>query len=158
MVRNRKSVLPKGHPRKYTSNGTTQVPQQKRIEQNMALIAKGKQEAKKAAAAAIAEAQAKAAQADAKYDELFSTSRRALLAAGRNSLAMAEGVDMIRKAGDECRKLIVDNQVNGNLSFSATCALTDVYNKCEPIARAATATRPLAQALCELRTTHKRSQ
>ena len=66
MVRNRKTVLPKGHIRKYTSSGTSQVSQEKRIEQNKALIEAGKRQAEQAAAAAIAAAQDDAAAERAK--------------------------------------------------------------------------------------------
>ena len=41
MVRNKQAVLPTGHPREYTSNGTTQVSQADRIAQNVALVAAG---------------------------------------------------------------------------------------------------------------------
>jgi hypothetical protein len=46
MVRNKRTVLPTGHPRKYTSNGTTQASQVDRIAHNVALIAAGQRRAK----------------------------------------------------------------------------------------------------------------
>ena len=63
MVRNRKASLPKGHSRKYTSNGTKQVSQEKRIEHNKNLIAAGQRKAEKEAATAIAAAREEAAAA-----------------------------------------------------------------------------------------------
>ena len=60
-MRNRKTKLPLGHPRKYTSKGTAQVEQEKRIQQNKALIAAGQREAEQQAAAAITAAREDAA-------------------------------------------------------------------------------------------------
>ena len=69
MVRNKKTVLPPGHPRKYTSKGTMQVSQAKLIERNQKLIAAGRQ-AEKAAAA-------KVAACESAYDATSFTPRRA---------------------------------------------------------------------------------
>jgi hypothetical protein len=68
MVRNNKTVLPTGHPRKYTSSSTTQVSQADRIAQNEAIIAAGQRKAEKAAEKSAAEARAKAAVARAEAD------------------------------------------------------------------------------------------
>ena len=164
MPRNKKTLLPKGHPRKYTSNGALQnVSQEKLIQHHKDLVAAGKLQAEKAAAAAIAAANAKAEQSETAYDELYSTARKGLMAAGRNALAMTEGAQLLRKAKDEAYKLLVsDHNLDmrddyGKLDLSAACALSDVHKKIAPLARAAADTRPLAHALCELRTTHKRS-
>ena len=68
MVRNKKTVLPKGHLRKYTSNGTTQVSQADRIAHSEELIAAGQRKAEKAAEERVAAAEAKAADARAEAD------------------------------------------------------------------------------------------
>jgi hypothetical protein len=72
MVRNEQTVLPTGHPREYTSNGTTQVSQADRIAQNVALVAAGQRKGQsgeggreKSVAEARAEADAARAEADA---------------------------------------------------------------------------------------------
>jgi|TARA_B110001452_G_scaffold253943_1_gene245077 hypothetical protein len=49
MVRNNKTVPPTGHPRRYTSSGTTQVSQALRIAHNEALVAAGQRKAEKEA-------------------------------------------------------------------------------------------------------------
>ena len=59
-MRNSKTKLPPGHPRKYTSNGTKQVSQEKRIQHNKELIAAGQRKAEQEAEAAIAAARAEA--------------------------------------------------------------------------------------------------
>ena len=68
MVRNKRTVLPTGHPRKYTSNGTTQISQADRIAQNEALVAAGQRKAENAAEKSVAEARAEADAARAEAD------------------------------------------------------------------------------------------
>ena len=58
MPRNKKTVLPMGHVRKYTSNGTKQVSQEQRVAQAKALVEVGKRQAEKEAAAERANAAA----------------------------------------------------------------------------------------------------
>jgi hypothetical protein len=60
--------MPKGHPRKYTSNGTLQVSQAMRIAHNEELFAASQRNAEKAAEKKVAEAEAKAAEARADAD------------------------------------------------------------------------------------------
>ena len=67
-----------------------QVSQVKLIERNQKLTAAGRQ-AEKAAAA-------KVAACESAYDELYSTARKGLLAAGRNVLAATDGAKLLYKA------------------------------------------------------------
>ena len=85
MVRNKQTVLPTGHPREYTSNGTTQVSQADRIAQNEALVAAGQRKAEKAAEKSVAEARAEADAARAEAD-----AARAEADAARASAATVE--------------------------------------------------------------------
>jgi hypothetical protein len=85
MVRNKRTVLPTGHPRKYTSNGTTQISQADRIAQNVALVAAGQRKAEKAAEKSVAEARAEADAARAEAD-----AARAEADAARASAATVE--------------------------------------------------------------------
>ena len=62
-MRNRKAALPIGHPRRYTSKGTFQVSQEKRIQHAQDLIEAATKKAEREAAAVIAAAQAQAAAA-----------------------------------------------------------------------------------------------
>ena len=82
MVRNKQTVLPTGHPREYTSNGTTQVSQADRIAQNVALVAAGQRKGQsgeggreKSVAEARAEADAARAEADAARARLRAQTR-----------------------------------------------------------------------------------
>ena len=164
-MRNRKAVLPKDHPDKGKRNGTGQKKTlgaktaaavqevdsrwQTFNDTNLALAVRQKDAA-----------EWRAALSESAYKEVYTTATQSMLSAGRIVAATTGGAALLRSAGEAASSILTsdsnDSNDYGNRDLDATFKLRDLQKQYEPLARAASNTRPLAEGFRQLREIDKR--
>ena len=168
-MRNRKAVLPKDHPDKGKRNGTGQKKTlgaktaaavqevdsrwQTFNDTNLALAVRQKDAA-----------EWRAALSESAYKEVYTTATQSMLSAGRIVAATTGGAALLRSAGEAASSILTsDSKIDrrdgyGNRDLDATFKLRDLQKQYEPLARAASNTRPLAEGFRQMREIDKRAR
>ena len=169
MVRNRKAGLPKDHPDKGKRNG---AGQQKTLGAKTAAAVQEVDSRWQAfndtnLATAVRQKDAaewRAALSESAYKEVYTTATQSMLSAGRIVAATASGAALVRSAGEAASSILVsESKIDrrdgyGNLDLDATFKLAELRKQYEPVARAASNTRPLIDGFRQLREIDKRAR